>query len=493
MFNAININNKYLFNAYSTSKISKFLYSDFYYLSVVLFFVVFWALGYTQGPIFMFIGLACILLFIAAILILQKDVLPVIPPLFMAMCIICAPNMPSYMWAIAIFAGILALAVVFHLFYYRNAEYRVGKLFLPQILLIVVILLGGIGSRFETTQSGKLMAFVLIGMCPLFVSFMMMNYVDTERDILAYFAKIALYFGVLITIELALYYIIKLDYIKTNIYNVPHLGWGISNTVATFFLITFPFGFYLFVNEEKRILSYIYLLLGVVEYLAIFPTTSRGALIFGSIEFLIVVVVTAFLAKGKKRKQYYIFAAIMIGLFAIAFGAFYQKLIKALKIIFNDGMQDSGRFQLYREALACFFEYPIFGVGFGYAGSWKQLIDTMGIYQFHDTILQMLACIGIIGLLAYLYYYYVKLEIIFEKPTNYSLYLLIAYIGYEGYSLINTGTIQGFPTITFVVALTVAQEIATKQNEPLIYGQLINRLKNIKHIRSGKEKSLEEE
>ncbi len=477
MLSAIDINNKYLFDAYGTLKISKFLYSDFYYISIVLFIVLFWALGYTISPIFMFIGLASILLLCASLLILQKDILPVVPPLFMAMCIISSTRMPEYMWAISIFAGLVAVAVIFHIIYYKNEKYRVGKLFLPQVLLVIVILIGGIGSRFESTQNGKLMAFVLIGMCPLFISLMLINYVDVNRDVLNYFAKTAIYFGVLISLELTLYYIIKLDFVRQYLYEAPHLGWGVSNTVATFLLITFPFGFYLFTKETKNFLGILYLILGAIEYLAIFLTTSRGALIFGSIEVFVAVIATAYLAKGKKKVQYFICAAIMLAVFGLIFGLFHKKLVGALQVIFNDGMQDSGRFQLYREAIACFFEYPVVGVGFGYVGSWTNLIDTMGIYQFHDTILQMLACLGIVGLLAYLYYYYVKLEIIFEKPTNYSLYLLMAYIGYEGYSLINTGTIQGFPTVTFVVALTVAQEIVTKQSEPIKLKQLTRRIR----------------
>ena len=483
MLSSLNIGKNYLFESFGNSRISKFLYSDFYFLSVVLLFVIFWALGYTQGPIFMFIGLACILLLISAILVIQKDILPIIPLLFMAMCVICTSEMPSYMWAISIFAGILTCAVLFHIIFYRNEEYKVGKMFLPLIIFAIAILLGGIGSSFETTKTGKLMALILMAICPLFISLMMINYADREKSTTKHFAKAAIYFGLLIVIELVLYYIIRIDFIRENIYSVPHLGWGVSNTVATFLLITFPFGFYLFVQEEKRVLSYLYLLLGVIEYLAIFLTTSRGALLFGSIEFVFTIIATMFTAKGKRKKEFFIISAILLAFGAVIFGIFSKKLIEGIKIIFADKMEDNGRFELYREAISCFFEHPILGVGFGYSGKVKHLIDTMGIYQFHDTLLQMLACLGIVGMLAYVYYFYVKLEIILEQPTNFSLYLIMAYIGFEGYSLLNTGTIQGFPTVSFIIALTVAQEIETKQKEPAIYRQLINKLKR----KSGKQ------
>ena len=142
-------------------------------------------------------------------------------------------------------------------------------------------------------------------------------------------------------------------------------------------------------------------------------------------------------------------------------------------------MNDSGRFELYREALACFFEYPIFGVGLGYIG--KRAIgafNTLGIYMFHNTVLQYVASLGIVGLTAYAYYYFAKIEILFERWNIYSLYIIMALIGFEGYSLLNTGTVQGYPTSIILVMLIMCQEMDTQQPESKVYNKLRQTIRN---------------
>ena len=485
------INNKYVLDNKVIQNVSKFLYSDLYYLAIAFLYVLFWALGYTIGPVFLVLGLCVCLTIISMLLIVQKDVLPILPPLFSATCIISTGNLPSYFWACFIFGGIAILALVFHIIYYRNEEYKLGKLFFPLVLFAIAIMLSGIGSKLEVNAEGKWIGLLLLAICPLLVSWMMVNYSDKEKSITNYSAKTALYFGLLISMELALYYIINIDFILENPYSVPHLGWGISNTIATFLLVAFPMGFYLFAKEDSKIKSYIYLFLGVLEYVMVILTTSRGAIIFGSIEFFIAIIATAFLTKGKKRKGYIFFGIGLLIMLGLVLGLFYSKISSGFKIIFYDGMRDNGRFPLYREAIACFFQYPIFGVEFGFIGKSTYLIDATGIYQFHDTILQMVACLGIVGLISYLYYYYTKLEIIFEGINTYGIYLLIAYVGYEGYSMVNTGTIQGFPICTLIAALTVALEIDTKQLEPELYKKLLYKLKNNSGFKLNKEPTME--
>ena len=471
------INNKYFFESFGNSKLSKFLYSDFYYLSIVAFIFLFWGLGQkiTDGSMIIW-GIAIILVLISALLIIQRDVMPIIPLLFMATCIFSSMEFPDNLWILLIFIGLAFVSLAFHLGFYRLEEFKFGKMFLPLVLFAIAILLGGIGSRFETNSTGKPLGCILLAVLPLLFSVMMLNYIDREKSVTTYIAKAGVYFGLLVVLELTLYYKLNWQIMQEDVYHVPHLGWAVSNSVAAILLMTFPMGFYLFYKAKNKILSFVYLFLGTIEYFAVFPTTSRGALIFGTIEFITALLVTLFVVKGKKRLGYIIAVGVSFIFLIILYFSIKQEIIAWLKYIFHDGMDDSGRFELYREAIACFFEYPIFGVGLGYIGR-MPLIDSTGIYQFHDTLLQMLACLGIVGLLAYLYYYFVKLEIIFEKMNVFGLFLLVLFIGYEGYSLINVGTVKGFPDCAWIVALMVALEIEAKQYEPKIYTRIKNMIK----------------
>ena len=168
-----------------------------------------------------------------------------------------SPSLPSYIWVVAIPGVIVAFAAAFHIYYYKLEEFKFGKLFFPMVLFFITMLLGGIGSRFPQNTKGILMGALIIGIVPLFVYSITMNYRDDEKSIREYIAKTALYFGLAMVIHLAIYYIFKPESLRA-LANVPHLGYGISNTIATYFLITGPMGFYLYANTNSKKDMHIY-------------------------------------------------------------------------------------------------------------------------------------------------------------------------------------------------------------------------------------------
>ena len=128
--------NKYIVENNTIKKISNFLYSDYYFLSLVAYVVLIWGLGQVAPGPFVVIGISSLVLVIAGILVLQRDIMPVIPLIFMVMCVMPTTTMPSYIWIEAIFGVIVAGAVVFHVIYYKINEFKFGKLFFPLFLLL---------------------------------------------------------------------------------------------------------------------------------------------------------------------------------------------------------------------------------------------------------------------------------------------------------------------------------------------------------------------
>ncbi len=455
--------NNYIINKDIVKKISNFLYSDYYFLVLLALTTIVWGLGQViPGPAIA-IGISVMLLLIATVVVIQRDVLPVVPLIFFTMFCLASPNLPSYIWVVAIPAVIIVVAALFHFVYYKIEKFEFGKLFFPMVLFGIAILLGGIGSRLPANYKGNLMGALLIVIAPLFVYSIVLNYSNKDKPVIEYIAKTVMYFGLAMVVHLAVYYIFKPESLVI-LASVPHLGYGISNTIATYFLITFPMCFYLYTKKDGKI-AYGYLVLAAIQVISIFLTTSRGATIFGIFEFIITIIVTFFTVDKRKRKEYIIITLILVLLCGLLFGALYKKIIGFIHYMFSDGMNDSGRFELYREALACFFEYPVFGVGLGYSGRMAAVFNSIGIYMFHNTILQYIACLGLVGLAAFAYLYFARLEIIFEEWNTYSLYIMMAFIGFEGYSLLNTGTVQGYPTAILIAILYEAHEIDTKQHE----------------------------
>ena len=77
-----------------------------------------------------------------------------------------------------------------------------------------------------------------------------MKYSDYEKNLSSYMAKTMVFFGVIAVVELILYYILHMDRVRGGY--VPHLGWAISNTIATYFTITIPMCFYMYVKKQTK-------------------------------------------------------------------------------------------------------------------------------------------------------------------------------------------------------------------------------------------------
>ena len=82
--------------------------------------------------------------------------------------------------------------------------------------------------------------------------------------------------------------------------------------------------------------------------------------------------------------------------------------------LLDRGFGTSGRDVLYKEAIELFKAHPLFGVGRGYLGP-NYKLNSVGVYWFHSTVLQVAATMGIVGLAAYAYYYYVRFAILFKN------------------------------------------------------------------------------
>ena len=133
-----------------------------------------------------------------------------------------------------------------------------------------------------------------------------------------------------------------------------------------------------------------------------------------------------------------------------------------INTLLDRGIDSSERIELYKEAWTLFKEHPIFGVGKGYVGSIIEP-NAMNVYWFHSTIMQVLACMGIVGLVAYIYYYWVRLKILFEHINHsFNLFILAVWVGFEGYSLINPNTFMAYPFMMLIIVMTLLLERVQK-------------------------------
>lgn len=462
----------YLINNSVIKKILSFLYSDFYFLLLIVYSAIFW---YIDKYV---IAISIMLLFASIILILQRDIAPVLPIIFMASATIYRTTIPDNLPKLLLVLIPIVLAIIFHIIYYPPTKLNIGRLTIPLLVVTIVCMLGGIFYPKELGLQqffGKnILSALWIGIMPLVIYLITINFATQDNikgTLNVYVAKTFLYFSLLTAIEIVLYYV-KLkngDFVPSTA--VPHIGWTISNGAGTVILIGFPMGFYLS-TQYKGCRADFYVVIATLELIAIFLTTSRGSTLFGLLVFAICLVFNFFAKeKGIERIRYLFLLGIMAVIIILLCNIYSEKIIRLFKsIIFGDGLDDNGRYPLYQEAIQKFKDNPLFGAGLCFIGE-HNAIDEKGMYMFHNTIFQILGCLGIVGVIGYVYYYFERIKMIFEKRDLFNIYVFICMIGFEGYSLLNPGSFQGFPLISISIIMAAAIEKLNKlEFKPYLIG-----------------------
>ncbi|MDE5911774.1 MAG: O-antigen ligase family protein, partial [Clostridia bacterium] len=280
---------------------------------------------------------------------------------------------------------------------------------------------------------------------------------DEQRDVPLYFSKTMMYIGLVMCFQL-ITVIAKSNVPVHEWHNVVwDVGWANRNGLATYMIFTAGMTMYLSTRYRQ---GWIYLALGIFQYACLILTFSRGGIIFGIISGVVALILTIIKAPNKKLHFLYI-GIVVLGILII-----YLCLLKQINTMFGSlldrGFGTSNRNKLYREAWELFKAHPLFGAGKGYMGSLAKPSE-IGIYWFHSTFFQVIACMGIMGLIAYVYFYVVRLQILFKNIKNsFNLFCLAVFIGFEGYSLINTGTFVAYPCMALVITMTLLLERTQK-------------------------------
>ena len=164
--------------------------------------------------------------------------------------------------------------------------------------------------------------------------------------------------------------------------------------------------------------------------------------------------------KSPSRKQTLILLGVYVVIFGVATYFLLDKISGIAESLIRRGTGLSGRDMLYEEGVELFKQHPIFGVGIGYIGTGQYPITTMQIYLYYSTAIQIIASTGAIGIAAYAYYYATRIYLLFRNGGHkFNLFMLAVRIGFEGYSMMDTGTFVPFPNMMLVIILTFILEI----------------------------------
>ncbi len=430
--------------------IDKFVYSDWYLLVIAALTMFFWALGA------MVAGFVTMLLIISFLLVVKRDMTPCLPVLISVYCVISKGEFPPYFAYMFIILVPVAASLIFHFVYYRTQKIKGGAFGLAYLFVAASMFMGGVMSNQLNDEIKGLAFAAFLGLLPFAVYELIVNCCNgmDKKQFVRYTCRAIAFLGIIIVAQEFIYYIRVWQGIIPEGSEV-HLGWGISNIFATVLLLTMPITMYVGLSEKKLWKSLVFAALSFAQFACIIGSVSRGAILVGVVQFVIMILATVIF---NKHRKIYVLAYIVCIAAAIALClVFKDKLIEFVERAFSNGLDGSGRDKIYKEAIRVFKENLFFGVGFGYVGD-NSFLNTHPMYLFHSTLFQTMATLGLFGLVAAVYMYCKRIRFAFSYGRAFNIFLIVSCIGFEGYSLMDTFTFTAVPGLLLIAVLTAVNE-----------------------------------
>lgn len=359
------------------------------------------------------------------------------------------------------FAGAIILSMLFRFIFDKNVGfYKMVKtkrrLTSGLIVLLIVYVLSGIGGLNYNDFAIKNILFGFLQFAVLFVPYFVLSFaVDWDSIDKDYLCFAGVMLGLTVSVELIGVYFINNVTSKSNIFT----GWGISNNIGAFICMMTPFSFYFITNRKLTILNVLAL---DFMCLAVILTSSRTAML----ALIIVLIIGNVIAFIKSKPLTKVLCTVHF-LVIVAIEVFF--LIKVYPTL-NEFLDSNARKELYAQGLSIFYNYPLFGDGwyslnkvclgndeilerFGWIWSTEESFLSFFPGRWHNTVVQMLATGGLVGLGGYIYHRIQTFHLAFKKKSNETLFIFLAIILLIIQSLLDCHLFNLGPALFYSVAL----------------------------------------
>lgn len=448
----------------TVARIRRFFYSRWYPAAVAAVTLVSYVTGWEFFCAFITVTAAC------ASMLLCRDLLPVLPPtvcLTFSVSLMHAPQRPTYsdylfsggrLVLVLILAGmvVLSYAARLMLWGFRLPE-NTGKPALGWALLPLALALCLNGAGRSGYSVKNLVFGVITAFCWCFLYLAYVGGFPRGRAAREYFFDTCFWVAWLLMAELAFAYVYGNVIVDGAVVSSRILvGWGIHNNIGAMLALLIPPVFYLAATRRE---GWLYYLTGVSLLVSIVMTTSRGSLLVGGAVFLACTVTVCIW--GEHRREFRIAAAVL-ALAAVCLIVFHEPISAFLPRFKNEGMNDNGRFDLWRSGWEQFLEAPLFGVGFS-AIRFHSYAGKLFPGYLHNTPIELLAAGGVFALVSYLAYRVKTVLLFVRMPTVVRLFLALSVVALLGTSLLDNHVFNIYPMFFYAAALALAEHDLTEQ------------------------------
>ncbi len=442
------------------SSVAKFLNSYGFIWILALITFTFWI---TKQDV---AGLAVIFVIMTAVLVLCEDATPVISCFIFLFFIFSQDNMSfdgKELWYAML---ILPLGgFIYNICKYKVKKFTMGGFSFAVLVALIPWLFQGIGVR----DREPMRAFLAVGVAIAFVAVYFLIYMTSRRqgkNLTEYVAQVFLAVGVMVSIEIIVYHLRIKDYYFEDY--LTRLGWGTRNPIAAVLAMVMPVTFFYSTKNNK--FSFLFIVLGIVEYIIILLLQSRGVTLFATVA-MPVLIVYSMLCSEKKLANIITCGVFFIVLVIVLL--FKKEIIfSLLDRLIKSKFDENGRKPLWEAGVQLFVEHPVFGVGFDYREQvyYQVAKHTEGPTYLHSTFIQIYAALGVVGGIAYAYLYYWRYRIAFTDLTNCKFAILVGFVVFECYCFIDTVYFQPVGYFLMMVAsMCMEKDLDKEQVTPFVF------------------------
>lgn len=240
-------------------------------------------------------------------------------------------------------------------------------------------------------------------------------------------------------------------------------GWGNTNNIGCMIAMMIPFALFLARRTGKIVL---FNTLAVLMVCFVCFTCSRTSM------------VAAFLAYGAsmavvlrdpgQRKTFLKFNGMILLILLILLIVFHKPLSLMFTELRDRGLNPRRRELVYPEGIRIFFENPIFGEGF-YPSSdkiqeWSTVEKIKAVLpaRWHNTVIQLLASCGLVGLLCYSVHRLQTIRLFWKKRNTDIIFIGFSLCSLLAMSLLDCHFFNIGPTLFYSMALAFAEHLKTE-------------------------------
>ena len=435
------------------STLKKFVFSKYFTVSL-----------FALGTFFAFIGAEVFgtlvfCLIITGVFALTDDFLPALESIMFVICfaIRCKNSFNSFIkfWWMA-----PPIVILFLLHFFRfKIKFEKGKCFNGIFAASAATTIGGLGiiSFKEYFSLNSIFYVFLLGFGMLLI-YMYLSATLKIRDEYVFSQRFA---EIMTAIILFLFVCVFEEYFSRRaefLANPNILAFQWRNNASTILMLAMPFPFMLSVKKFP------YFFVGILSYITILCTGSRGGMIFGLIELGICLIFMLIVDKPH-RKHIFAFIGVAAGCALIAIKPIIDMLSYTLGRLVSYS-ENTIRLQLIQRGWGDFKANVLFGRGLGYMGNNDVHNNAkFTLCWYHCSPIQVIGSFGLAGVAAYGYLIFNRIKVLSQNISLFNLFVFISYIGLELMSLVNPGIFSPFPYLFLITFYMVAIEKCTPDNE----------------------------